>query len=115
MFGWTVKSLGLDAVPVGVDTVTGPVNDPLGTVAVICVSESTVNDAATPLKRTLVVPTKPEPVITIGTPIVARLGSKLLMTGSAARATAGRPTTARITESRRPRRSVERIVISAAS
>src|SRR5437868_2917474 len=52
MFGCTVKLVALAAVPSGVVTVTGPVRAPRGTVAVICVSESTWNVAWTSLKAT---------------------------------------------------------------
>jgi hypothetical protein len=49
-------------VPFGVVTETGPLVTPTGAVAVICVPETTVNDAEAPLKLTLVAPVNPEPV-----------------------------------------------------
>jgi hypothetical protein len=54
----------LVAVPAGVVTVMGPVLAPLGTVALINVSEATENvGAATPLNVTLLAPVKCVPVI----------------------------------------------------
>ena len=54
----------LSAEPLGVVTETGPVLAPAGTVAVICVSESTLNVvAATPLNFTAVAPVNPVPTI----------------------------------------------------
>src|SRR5436190_13658601 len=114
MFGWTVKSEELAAVPSGVLTVTGPVTEPRGTLAVICVSESTVKDAATPLNATADASVKFAPVITIGTPIVAWSGSKPLMTGDAACATDGTPTIAMTADNRTPLRKADRFVISIA-
>jgi len=59
----TVKFVGLVAVPAGFVTLIVPVVAPAGTVAVICVSEFTVNvTAAVALKATAVVPLKPVPV-----------------------------------------------------
>src|SRR5262245_33554519 len=48
----TVKLLALVAVPPGVVTEIGPVVAPVGTVAVICVAESTVKLAFVPLNLT---------------------------------------------------------------
>ena len=56
-----VKLLPLVKVPAGVDTLIGPVVAFDGTVAVICVSEFTVNTAAMPLKLTPLAPVKPKP------------------------------------------------------
>jgi hypothetical protein len=57
------------AVPEGVVTVMGPLVAPVGTVAVICVPELTVNDdAAVPLNATPVAPVKPVPVIVTDVP-----------------------------------------------
>jgi hypothetical protein len=58
-----LKLVGLVAVPPGVVTVSRPLLAAAGTVAVICESESTVNDAAMPLNRTAVAPVKPDPAI----------------------------------------------------
>jgi hypothetical protein len=60
---FTVKFVLLVPVPAGVVTAIGPVVAPLGTVAVIWVSESTVKLAAAPLKVTSVAPVKFTPVI----------------------------------------------------
>ena len=58
----TVKLLDEVAVPPGVVTAIGPVVAPLGTVAVICESDPTVNDPAwVPLKPTADAPVKPLP------------------------------------------------------
>ena len=54
----TVKLVAALAVPPGVVTETNPLVAPLGTVAVIWVSELTVKDAAVPLKDTAVAPVK---------------------------------------------------------
>src|SRR5437868_7314432 len=114
MFGCTVKLVALAAVPSGVVTVTGPVRAPRGTVAVICVSESTWNVAWTSLKATADASVKFAPVITIETPIVARSGSKPLMTGEVACATDGTPTRATTAQRSTPLRNAERLVISTA-
>ena len=54
----TVKGILLVRVLVEVDTDTMPEVTPAGTVATISVSETTLNDAAVPLKLTLVDPVK---------------------------------------------------------
>jgi hypothetical protein len=54
----------LVAVPPGVVTASGPVVALAGTVAVICVLESTWNAAAMPSNRTAVAPVKLLPVMT---------------------------------------------------
>jgi hypothetical protein len=64
----TRKDCVLVAVPPLVVTAIGPVVAPLGTVAVIFVSETNVKAALTPWKVTLLVPVKPEPVIVTGVP-----------------------------------------------
>jgi hypothetical protein len=48
----------LDSELLGVVTITVPVVDPGGTVAVISVADTTVNAVAVPLKVTLVVPVR---------------------------------------------------------
>src|SRR5207237_2089138 len=75
--GLTVK-LPLAAVPAVVVTVTGPVVAPAGTVAVICVGESTVNWAGAPLKRTAETAAKIVPVMTMLSPC-APLGAERLV------------------------------------
>ena len=65
----TVKEAVLVPVPAGVVTATGPVVAPAGTVAVIWVSEVTVNVAAVvPLNFTAVAPVKPLPVMVTEAP-----------------------------------------------
>jgi hypothetical protein len=64
----TVKSEALVATPLGVATVILPVVAPVGTVAVICVEELTVNFAEVPLNATAVAPVKVVPVITTDVP-----------------------------------------------
>jgi hypothetical protein len=59
----TVNEPELVAVPPGVVTEIGPDFAPCGTSAVICVDETTVNDALLPLNATDVAPVKPVPVI----------------------------------------------------
>ena len=56
-----MKGLLLVSVPPGVLTVTYPVVAPGGTVALMYVSETTLNAAGTPFRATLVVPVKPCP------------------------------------------------------
>jgi hypothetical protein len=58
----TVKLLALVAVPPAVVTASGPLVAPVGTVAVICVSELTANDDAVPLNVTELAPVNPVPV-----------------------------------------------------
>ena len=63
--GMMVKLVLLVAVPPAVTTVIAPVDASSGTVAVICVAESTVNTvAAVPAKVTDVVPVRLVPVMT---------------------------------------------------
>jgi len=69
------------AVPAGLVTVMGPVVAPAGTVAVICVALLTVKVAATPLKRTSVVPVKFVPVMVTEVPTGPDVGEKLVMVG----------------------------------
>jgi len=81
----TVKFDALVAVPEGVVTAIGPVTAASGTVAVICVSESTVNVvAATPPNETAVAPVNPAPVIVTTVPGLPLVGEKLVMHGPAA-------------------------------
>ena len=77
----TTKSVLLVAVPAGLVTVMGPVVAPAGTVAVICVALLMVKAAATPLKRTSVVPVKFVPVMVTEAPTGPDAGEKLVMVG----------------------------------
>src|SRR6266508_3677743 len=70
----TVKLVEEDAVPLGVVTAMCPVVAPTGTVAVIWVSESTVNVALTSLKLTEVTLVKSVPVITTDVPTGPEVG-----------------------------------------
>ena len=76
---WTVKLLPLVALPAGVVTLIGPLLAPLGTVAVIWVSELTVNRRRVPLKVTAVAPVKSLPVIVTEVPTGPLLGLKPLI------------------------------------
>jgi hypothetical protein len=60
--GVTLKLAALVTLPPGVVTETVPLVAPAGTVAVICVAESTLKLAATPLKRIALAPLRPVPV-----------------------------------------------------
>jgi hypothetical protein len=73
--GVTVKLVGLVAVLLpGFVAEIGPVVAPAGTVAVICVSEFTVNIAVVPLNLTELTPVKPTPVMTTVVPITPLVG-----------------------------------------
>jgi len=78
----TVNEPVLVPVPAEVVTLTGPVVAPVGTVAVICVAELTVNDvAAVPLNDTPVAPVNPVPVIVTDVPTGPLVGEKLVTVG----------------------------------
>jgi hypothetical protein len=77
--GPTLKLIELMSVPFGVTTVTGPLFAPLGTVAVIELSELTLNCEAMPLNLTTVAPVKPVPSIVTLAPTGAHSGLKPLM------------------------------------
>ncbi|MBZ5544248.1 MAG: hypothetical protein LAO07_11310 [Acidobacteriia bacterium] len=77
----TVKLLELVAVPAGVVTLIGPVVAPLGTEAVIWVSEFTVNAADVPLKATEVAPVSADPEIVTLVPTDPLVGENELMLG----------------------------------
>src|SRR2546430_16358620 len=62
----------------------GPVVAPLGTVAVICVSEFTAKEAAAPLNATAVAPVKCEPLIVTPAPARALAGLNELIIGASA-------------------------------
>ena len=80
--GVTLKLVALDPVPPEVVTLILPVTAPVGTVAVICVSETTENDVAlTPPNVTLVVPFKLFPVIVTSVPTGPLAGEKLKIEG----------------------------------
>ena len=80
----TVNTAELVAVPFGVVTLIAPVVAPAGTVAVICVSETTVKEvAAVPLKLTEVAPVKLEPVMLMLEPIAPEIGENPVMLGPA--------------------------------
>jgi hypothetical protein len=83
----TVKLAELVAVPPGVVTEIGPLAAPDGTVALICVSELTANDAAAPLNDTVVAPVNAVPVIVTDVPGEPLLGANDVIVG----ATAGAP------------------------
>jgi hypothetical protein len=69
-----VNDAVLVPVPAGVVTAIGPVVAPAGTVAVIWVSEFTVNVADVPLNFTAVAPVKPEPVMVTDVPDEPEVG-----------------------------------------
>jgi hypothetical protein len=80
--GPMVKELVLFAVPAGVVTERVPVVAPVGTVAVICVEESTWNDAAlVPWNATDVAPPKFVPLMTTLAPAGPACGVKLAIVG----------------------------------
>jgi hypothetical protein len=72
----------VSTVPPGVVTAIGPLVAPEGTVAVICVSELTVYDAAVPLKVTDVAPVRALPVIVTDVPAGPLVGEKELIEGA---------------------------------
>src|SRR6266571_3373018 len=81
----TVKLLALVAVPPGVVTLIDPLVAPVGTVARICVLESTVKLAtAVPLKATAVAPLKLFPLIVTVVPTGPLIGLKELIVGGEA-------------------------------
>ena len=71
----------LVAVPPGVVTTILPLVAPAGTIAVICVSDFTVNVATTLLKVTLLACFRPVPVIVTVVPTTPLAGVKLEETG----------------------------------
>src|SRR6266567_1374725 len=69
------NDMELVPVPSGVVMLIGPLVAPAGTVSVICVSETTVNELpGVPLKFTAVAPVKPEPLMVTLTPNVPVVG-----------------------------------------
>ncbi len=77
----TVKPVALVAVPESVVTLIGPVVAPDGTLAVICVSETTVNAAEVPLKATNEALARFSPVIATLAPTAPAPGVKLVIVG----------------------------------
>jgi len=73
--------LKLQPVPQGAVTLSEPVGAPPGTVAVICVSESSVKLAAARLNATRVAPVKFVPLIVTAVPAGPLLGVKELIPG----------------------------------
>src|SRR5438132_818934 len=81
--GMTLKFVGLAAMPPGATTTTGPLVAAIGTVAVICVSASTVKaEAGTPLNVTAVAPVKFVPVMTTDVLTVRLPGARPVMVGA---------------------------------
>jgi hypothetical protein len=78
----TTKSSVLVAVPPGVPTAILPVVAPVGTVAVICVGETTVNAAAVPANVTDVAPVKFVPAIVTTVPGAPDEGPNAEMVGA---------------------------------
>ena len=79
----TVKLDALDALPAEVVTAIGPLVAPEGTVAVICVSETTVKVDALPLNVTDDAPVKPVPVTVTDVPGEPLAGEKPPTVGAA--------------------------------
>ena len=79
--GATVKLVALVAVPPGVVTAIGPVVALAGTVAVICVLESTWKVAAVPLNLTQLAPVNPVPVSVTPAPAAPLPGVTLTTLG----------------------------------
>src|SRR6516164_7285677 len=84
--GLTVNFAVLVPVPPAVVTATGPVDAVAGTVAVILVSEFTVNMPAAPPNVTLLAPVNPDPVTVTLAPMVPEDGVNEETTGPAASA-----------------------------
>jgi hypothetical protein len=80
----TVKFVELVSVPLGVVTEIGPVVAASGTVAVICVSESTLNVAETSLNFTAVAPVNALPVIVTLVPTGPLVGENDVICGGGA-------------------------------
>src|SRR5882762_3725700 len=79
--GPTVKLLALLAVPAEVVTLMGPLEAPVGTVAVIVVAEPTVKPALAPLNSTAVAPVKLVPLMVTLVPTGPPVGVKLVTVG----------------------------------
>jgi hypothetical protein len=74
MPGRTVNASRLAAVPPWPVMLTGPVEAPAGTVAVISAEDRTLNSPATPPNLTPATPVNPEPLIVTSVPIVPETG-----------------------------------------
>src|SRR5438874_1536629 len=90
----TVKLLELVTTPPPAVTEIVPEVAPVGTVAVILMSEFTVNDALVPLKVTVEAVLKPEPLIVTLLPTAPLPGEKLVSVGAGAPSTLARRTAA---------------------
>src|ERR1700728_2923870 len=91
MPGLTVNASGLSAVPARLVTVTGPVQAPAGTVAVISAEDFTLNSPAAPPNLTPVTSANPEPLIVTSVPIVPETGLNELTAKAAAAPGTGTP------------------------
>jgi hypothetical protein len=80
--GITPKDAELVPIPDGVVTAIGPVSAPDGTAALICVSETTMNLDATPLKVTAEVPVKALPETLTEAPTGADAGETAATAGA---------------------------------
>jgi hypothetical protein len=79
----TKNDAAVVAVPMGFDTLIGPVVAPDGTVVVILPFVTTTNELTpAPWKRTVVVPKKPEPKMETGVPTWPLCGENPVMTGA---------------------------------
>jgi len=79
----TVKLVALTPVPLGAETLTGPVVAPAGTIAVIDVAETTVNVVdGVVLNVTAVAPRKLVPVMVTVVPTVPDVGVNLVTVGA---------------------------------
>lgn len=81
MSGNTVKLVELFVVPPAFVTLIRPVVAVAGTIASICVLETMVNNALTPLNNTSVVPVNVSPVNVIVEPMTSLVGEKLEIVG----------------------------------
>ena len=77
-----VKFAALVPVPAAVVTETLPATAPPGTDALICVADTTLNDAPTPPNVTLLAPLKFVPVIVTAVPVIADVGVNELTVGA---------------------------------
>jgi hypothetical protein len=82
MFGRTVNVLELVAVPTGVVTPIRPLVAPGGTVAVMRVGLSSVNEAASPLSVTEIAPVKLAPLTTTFDPMTPLVGLMPVIRGA---------------------------------
>ena len=78
----TVKVAALVLVPPGVVTASLPLVAPAGTMAAMCVSSSTLNVAALPLRVTSVAPVKPRPTMVTLAPTGPEVGVKRTTVGA---------------------------------